>query len=618
MVTMISCSSMDDKLISSSAFVKFTALSLYIFFALCNQVNAQDVRGRFECFFVDPEQIIRKGDGHYFIDFGKDAFGTLSLTFKATQHDSITIHLGEKLSENHTVDRNPGGTVRYQKIVQGQNALNTQLDVKLPADKRNSRAPAVLLPDSFGVIMPFRYAEIQNLSVPISDVVIRQKVYTYQFNDDASSFISSDTVLDQVWELCKHTIKATSFCGLYVDGDRERIPYEADAFINQLSHYAVDSEYSMARNTNEYFIDHPTWPTEWILHTVPLFYYDYLYTGDLDAIKKHYDALKHKTLIALAREDGLISTKSDLSTDALMRDLGFADGRKRINDIVDWPEKERDGYEMVDVNTVVNSFHFMNLTLMAEVAGLLDKVEDSILFSRRSLEVKRSINQKLFDKSKGVYVDGEGSVHSSLHGNLFPLVFGLVPEEHVGSVVLFIKSRGMACSVYGAQYLLEALYKYGEADYALQLMTETHGDRNWWNMIRAGSTMTLEAWDHKYKPNLDWNHAWATAPVNIASRYLWGITPGTPGFGKVHIQPQTGRLTFSKIKAPTIHGPIYAEFKSLQKNRKLFRIELPADMTGDFVLPPGARLLVNSRVQKVNKGSVPLYPGINQIEIQTK
>jgi hypothetical protein len=32
---------------------------------------------------------------------------------------------------------------------------------------------------------------------------------------------------------------------IYVDGDRERIPYEADAYINMLSHYAVDSEYSI-------------------------------------------------------------------------------------------------------------------------------------------------------------------------------------------------------------------------------------------------------------------------------------------------------------------------------------------------------------------------------------
>ena len=53
--------------------------------------------------------------------------------------------------------------------------------------------------------------------------------------------------------------------GLYIDGDRERIPYEADALINQLSHYALDTEYSLARNTFEHLMLHPTWPTEWHL-----------------------------------------------------------------------------------------------------------------------------------------------------------------------------------------------------------------------------------------------------------------------------------------------------------------------------------------------------------------
>jgi len=58
--------------------------------------------------------------------------------------------------------------------------------------------------------------------------------------------------------MCKYTMKATSFTGIYIDGDRERIPYEADAYINQLGHYYTDREYSMGRVSSEYFIKHPT------------------------------------------------------------------------------------------------------------------------------------------------------------------------------------------------------------------------------------------------------------------------------------------------------------------------------------------------------------------------
>ena len=74
----------------------------------------------------------------------------------------------------------------------------------------------------------------------------------------------------------------------------------------------------------------------------------------------------------------------------------------------------------------------------------------------------------------------------------------------------------MACSVYGAQYLLEGLYFAGEADYALELMTST-SDRSWWNMIQSGSTMTMEAWDIKYKPN---------SAMNFPNTKTFKLVPG--------------------------------------------------------------------------------------------
>ena len=568
----------------------------------------------FQSTLIKPQSITKVGENHYLIDFGKDAFGTLVITMKSPQKDTMTIHLGEKIINSTTIDRNPGGTIRYQKLLVADIPVQKEFTLKLTADKRNTSPGAVALPDSFGVISPFRYCEIENLKVPVSDVIIRQKVYNYRFNDSSSAFTCSDTVLNQVWDMCKYTIKATSFAGLYIDGDRERIPYEADAYINQLSHYCVDNEYLMARNTNEYFIKNPTWPTEWILHMVLLFYNDYLYTGNIESISTYYDALKRKTLIDIEREDGLISVKSPLLTKEVLKSIS---SKENIRDIVDWPVNERDGYEMTDINTVVNSFHYINLKLMAEIAGYLGKQTDSLYFSQKSILVKNTINEKFFDKAKGIYIDGENSTHSSLHANMFPLVFGLVPNEYLKTVVEFVKSKGMACSVYGAQYLLEALYQQGEADDALRLMTST-SDRSWWNMIKIGSTMALEAWDMKYKPNSDWNHAWGTAPANIVTRYMWGITPAEPGFTKVKIKPQLSHLSFSKIKVPTIKGTITAEYKVIDDKHRLFLIELPKDMKGEFILVQGENsiLFVNNKKIYSKNGSIFLNPGSNRIDIK--
>ena len=60
-------------------------------------------------------------------------------------------------------------------------------------------------------------------------------------------------------------------------------------------------------------------------------------------------------------------------------------------------------------------------------------------------------------------------------------------------------------------------------------------------MIELGSTMTLEAWDVKYKGNLTWNHAWGAAPANIVPRFLMGVRPLTPGYERILVQPQPAR-----------------------------------------------------------------------------
>ena len=615
--------------------IKTVGLTFCLFFLVKGGLWAQNNKGNslqveVESTLIDPQQIVKVGEGHYFIDFGKAAFGQLELITKTPLNDSLLVHFGERVTQPYTIDRNPEGTIRYLQVVMNNVPLNSSYIVPLKADRRNSNPPAVLLNDAIGVIMPFRYVEIERLNGPITDLILRQRTYHAPFNDQSSSFSCSDTVLNQVWDLCKYTIKATSFCGVYVDGDRERIPYEADAFINQLSHYCVDSHYNMARQTNDYFIHHPTWPTEWILHTVLLFYYDYLYTGDLAPLAKHYEALKHKTLFELAREDGLISSKSEKVTDAFMASIGFANEKERIRDIVDWPpaqrdtqwklatpEGERDGYELVEINTVVNAFYYINLKLMAEIANVLGKSEDALFFQTQSEKVMTSINQKLMDKTKGIYVDGETSQHSSLHANLFPLAFGLVPEEQLPTVVGFIKSRGMACSVYGAQFLLDGLYLAKEADYALGLMT-AQTDRSWWNMIRKGSTMTLEAWDMKYKPNADWNHAWGAAPANIITRHLWGITPAVAGFSQVKIEPQMSQLTFSQIKVPTPKGSIVAHYQVKRFGRRLYSIELPQGVTGTFVLPQGttSKHYLDLKREKAGGDTLPLVSGLNTIKLK--
>lgn len=563
----------------------------------------------------------------YFLDFGKDAFAHLSFRYTAKKKDTLVVHIGEQLSSGK-INRKPQGHIRYQKLKVPVSKGNKTYQLNIKADKRNTKVGAIALPDSFPVLMPFRYVEIENAKGKIQADDFTQLAYHIYWDEEQSAFESSDEILNQIWDLCKYSIKATSFSGVYVDGDRERIPYEADAYLNQLSHYTTDREYAMARQTIEYFMQNPTWPTEWQLHVALMFHADYLYTGNTELIEKYYEELKHKTLKELAREDGLIS--SSKATPEFMKKLGFKDPKIKLKDIVDWPpaqkdtqwklataEGERDGFVFMPINTVINSLYYKNMKIMAEFAQILNKPDEEIEFKLLALKAKQSINQKLFDKNTGAYVDGEGTKHSSLHANMMALAFDIVPETHKKSVAEFIKSRGMACSVYGSQYLMEALYNAGEADYALKLMTATD-DRSWYNMIKLGSTITLEAWDMKYKPNADWNHAWGAVPANAIPRHMWGIQPKTAGYGIAYIKPQLGSLKRSSITVPTQKGQIKGSYTFVSRRLQRYVIELPANMLAEFTVKASAddEILLNGKKVSMGFGSIRLNPGINTIELK--
>ncbi|MDD2436524.1 MAG: alpha-L-rhamnosidase C-terminal domain-containing protein [Massilibacteroides sp.] len=555
-----------------------------------------------------------------FFDFSKAAFGQLLLMVTTDRpNDSLRVHLGERVRDGR-VDRSPGGTIRYQCHVLPLAKGTHTYRILIPKDKRNTGSAAILMPSYIGEVLPFRYCEVEGRSDILRTICLQRESVHYPFDETVSAFSCSNDTLNQVWNLCKYSIKTTSFLGVYVDGDRERIPYEADALINQLCHYGVDREYSMARRSFEYLLERPTWPTEWILQAVLIAWQDYLYTGDSRSLRAHYDILKARTLLALKGKNGLISTKTGLQTKAFQSSIRI---KGEIRDIVDWPHTgilglnkqeggEADGYVFTDYNTVVNAFHYEALKQMAIIADLLDKTDDVKFFEKETIRVKEVFNKTFLDKRKGYYVDGEATDHASLHANIFPLAFGLVSNKYKEKVLAFIHSRGMACSVYGAQFLMDALYEAGDAEYALKMLTKTD-DRSWYNMIRLGSTISLEAWDDKYKPNQDWNHAWGAVPANIIPRKLMGVEPLSAGCDWVRILPQLGSLEWAKATIPTIRGEVKMDVEN-KPGQYILQVIIPANMKAEIYLPmPKSKykLITNGVAMKASrvKGKPFLYLG---------
>ena len=327
---------------------------------------------------------------------------------------------------------------------------------------------------------------------------------------------------------------------------------------------------------------------------------DYQFTGDPTSLAAHYDDLKADTLRALERDDGLISTVEPPVPASVTQSIHF---KGKLKDVVDWPPDERDGYQMVPVNTVVNAFHCRALSLMADIAEASGELDDANAFRLASLRTLASLNSKLVDPQTGLYLDGEGTTHSSLHANMFPLAFGLVPADREAKVLNFIRSRAMACSVYGAQFLMDALFNHGTGPDAIHLMTAP-GDRSWRHMVEdTGTTITLEAWDTKFKPNQDWNHAWGAAPANLLPRMILGVEPLQPGYNKALIWPRCApeksaaeTLPWARGKVPTPKGPISVDWHQSATGFQI-TIDLPPQTSALVRLPSdwGDQLLADAK-----------------------
>lgn len=521
---------------------------------------------------IAKEEICKKAAGGIY-DFKKAAFGKLELTLNSARNDSITVIIGERLKDGR-IEQTPGvSSVVYDEIgLRVKTGTHTYL-VEPNRDGRNTGPQAVPLPEYAGVVAPFRYCAIAGDAEP---VCVKRISYHYPFDEQVASFRCSNDTLNAIWDLCHYSLEPCSFLGIWVDGNRERIPYEYDALIAQLCHYGSDAEYSIDRRTLEWLLQKPTWPTEWILYAVEIAWNDYLWTGDDRALRANYEVLKAHGLDALRKHNGLISTRQGQSPEFLA-----SIRRGAITDIVDWPHNkiEDDGFVYTDFNAVVNALYYRTLLRLASIADRVGVKADADLFCEEAAATREAFREAFYDADKGVVKDGIDTDHAALHSNMMAILCGLLDDSEIPVVADYVRSRGLMCSIFGAHNMLETLYAAGRGDFALKLMTND-SMRGWYNGLRLGTTITLEAWDDSFKPNQDWNHIAGAAPGNAIPFSLMGIRPAEPGFSRVDIRPQPGDLTWAEISLPTIRGTI-----KMRIDKKYLEVTIPANMTADIWLP---------------------------------
>ena len=533
---------------------------------------------------VSPVSVATNAAGHAVFDFGRHFFGWVEID--AQEPGEYDFIWGELLDANGSVQTNRFYTKRRGAIrcARTKGEFSRTGWSRIPCRKGNGSSFNAGRVGDFGCIMPFRWLEVVKSPFALKASHARQVPVYYPYDMAESSFKCDDDALNRIYGFCKHSIRATTFMGVFVDGDRERLPYEADSFITQLSTYAVTSDDTLVRRTIEHLSANTTWPTEWKQFFIRMVYEDWMHSGRTDLVRRYWTLMKDlKSWRGMRRADGLVVSPGEKRKPS-------PDGGRFYCDIADWAKCYRDGFVFTPVNVIVNALHYRNLRELGEMALAIGENGDAETFAAEAVRTKEAFRRVFYDPALGRCRDGEGTDHATVQGNAMALACGVLAEDCAGRAAGYVAGKGFSCSTYMAQFVLEALFSAGRDDDAFRLMTGA-GGRGWLAMMEKGATITTEFWDITLdEPGRipDMNHAWSTAPLNMIGRFVLGVTPLKPGFETVSIRPHPGPLRRLSGSVPTPRGSVRVE---LSLEGEMWRAVIETPCAAEFVFMGGTTVL---------------------------
>lgn len=561
-----------------------------------------------------PNSIINKkindSTFSYLFDFESVSFGTLKIVNHNSSKVIYKVNLNELLNQKINY---------FNKFSVGH--FNNSFEIKdsliIQLNQRN--LPRQLdLDKSIKGVIPFRYAEITTTS-KLNDFEVEKINVEYPFDGEVSEFKSSDKLLNNIWELCYNTIINTSFSGIFIDGNRERKPYEADAYLSQISQLSLFNDPRISFLTIEYLLKNPNSILEWSFFMIEMVKEQYLNFGDKNFLRKNYDELKNRLFLSK------INSKSFLDVTDSIGNYHLKIKNKILKPIIDWPPIERKDFEIkqqsffelikinfeilyrkirkltfyvynldnlqsyhelkIDYlrneklkeiypnNFVVNAYLLNAVDSMRYISMELDLKNDYIFYNDFYKNLKQSLINNFYNQKNNFFWDTEQKKSSSFHSNLFGVLFNVVKSDNKKIIKKHLISDLSKPSVFISHFFLKMLYQNNFDDIALQYL-KSQSERSWSSMINNGLTMTSEVWQEETKKDMDYSHAWGSSPIFHVIRNIVGLNPVAPLYDKIIISPKPGNLESFSSKVVTPKGVFKIEYISNNKSI-IYKVKYP-------------------------------------------
>ncbi|HYG21225.1 MAG TPA: glycoside hydrolase family 78 protein [Verrucomicrobiae bacterium] len=309
------------------------------------------------------------------------------------------------------------------------------------------------------------------------------------------------------------------------------------------------------------FRNSPEWGSAVVL--VP--WQQYQFAGDVDLMRRHYDAMRrYVAYLASTATNGIVSFGLGDWYDIGPKAPGFA--------------------QLTPIPLTATAFYFEVNRVMSEVSRVLGRLDDSTFFDIQAQSIRKAFNREFFDPTKRQYATG------SQCANAVPLVMNLVEPEHraavVEALVQDVRSRtnSVTAGDVGYRYVLRALADAGRSDVIFALNNQS--DRPGYGyQLKMGATSLTEAWNARRGSSQ--NHFMLGQIMEWFYHDLAGIglDPARPGFKNVLIRPQpVAGLTWARAKYDGVRGEVSSSWRR-EGNRFQLEITVPPNSTATVWVP---------------------------------
>ena len=245
-------------------------------------------------------------------------------------------------------------------------------------------------------------------------------------------------------------------------------------------------------------------------------------------------------------------------------------------------------------------FNYYNARLMQEIARVIGRADDEVMYRERAEFMTKRINEVYFDKETANYATG------SQAANIFALELGIVPEQYQQRVADNINadivkrdyhlSTGNLCT----KYLPEILTRYGYIETAMRLMEQTTYP-SWGYMRSKGATTIWERWE--YATGFAMNshsHPMYGAVTAWFYKFLGGIKLVEPAFHKFTVEPYLpANMPSCSAEINCPYGKIVSAWEKFDGGYKL-HVEVPVSCSAQVTLHNVGTATVNGEALSGN------------------